>query len=61
MLFQSIKDSQLFIIIGALVTLVLAILVAWEIVSPHEIVIVSPADQVKSVCCLLTTDVGVFS
>ena len=51
----------MFIIIGALVTLILAILVAWEIVSPHEIVIVSPADQVKSVCCLPTTDVGVFS
>ena len=37
--FQLIKDSQLFIIIGILVTFVLAILVTWEIVSPHEMVI----------------------
>ena len=57
--FQSIKDKQLYIIIGALVTFVLAILVAWEIVSPHEMVILSPADKVTCVCGLFLSSVGV--
>ena len=37
----------MFIIIGILVTFVLAILVTWEIVSPHEMVIVYHVNKVN--------------
>ena len=37
----------MFIIIGILVTFVMAILVTWEIVSPHEMVIVYHVNKVN--------------
>jgi len=39
----------LLIIIGALVTFVLTILIVWEIISPHEMVVKSPVNKVTPV------------
>jgi len=36
---QSIKDSQLFAINGALASVVLLVLVIWQLLAPHTVVI----------------------
>lgn len=38
-LLQSIKDSQLFVINGALASVVLLVLVIWQMVSPYQVVV----------------------
>lgn len=38
-LLQSIKDRQLFAINGALASVVLLVLVVWQIVSPYQVVV----------------------
>ena len=41
------------VVIGAVVAFVLTILIVWEIVSPHEMVIHSPVNKVTRWDCLL--------
>lgn len=56
-LFQSIKDIQLFALNGALALIVFLVLLAWEIIAPHDVVV---RFREKEVCLSFTPSLNYF-